>query len=152
MLSLSGVLVAADPSTAGRYAIAFRSGRKLVVAMTEDDGNHWLPLATVTELPSHVPFGHRAMTFSPGGALALMWKDTYPDETFDTWSAVSLDHGRTFHTVRVSHARSPIAPTDRNNFVLGDDLSSIDVDGKYVYVVWGDNRAGFEGTGSDEFR
>ena len=146
VLSLSGVLVAADPSTAGRFAIAFRSGQKLVVAVTEDAGNDWLPLTTVAELPSDVRFGHRAMKFSPSGTLAVMWKNIYPDESFDTWSAASLDHGKTFHTVRVSHARSPVAPADRNNFMLGDDLSSIDVDGKYVYVVWGDNRAGFEGT------
>jgi len=144
--ALVGVLVAADPSTAGRFAIAFRSGQKLVVTVTEDNGNNWRPPATVTELRIGVRFGHRAMKFSPGGALAVMWKDIYPDESFDTWSAVSMDQGRSFHTVRVSHARSPVAPTDRNNFMLGDDLSSIDVDGKYVYVVWGDNRAGFEGT------
>ena len=141
-----GVLVAVDPSTAGRYAIAYRSGQRLVVTVTEDNGNQWLPPATVTELPSHVRFGHRAMKFSPSGTLAVMWKDVYPDASFDTSSAVSFDHGKAFHTVRVSHARSPPAPSDRNNFMLGDDLSSIDVDGEYVYVVWGDNRAGFEGT------
>ena len=27
-----------------------------------------------------------------------------------------------------------------------DDLSSVDVDGEYVNVVWGDNRSGFEAT------
>jgi len=143
---MSGVLVAADPSTAGRYAIAFRSGQRLVITVTENNGNDWAAAVTVAELSSGGRFGHRAMRFSPSGALAVMWKAIYPDDSFDAWSAVSLDHGRTFHTVRVSHARSHVAPADRNNFMLGDDLSSIDVDGRYVYVVWGDNRAGFEGT------
>ena len=30
--------------------------------------------------------------------------------------------------------------------MMGDDLSSMDIDTKFLYVVWGDNRAGFEGT------
>jgi hypothetical protein len=143
---LRGALVAADPSTAGRFAIAYPSGQKLVVTISDDHGEHWRPPVTVTELSSGVRFGHGAMKFSPGGVLALMWKSLYPDGTFDTWSAASLDHGNVFHIVRISHARSPAAPADRDNFMMGDDLSSIDVDGQFIYVVWGDNRAGFRGT------
>jgi hypothetical protein len=30
--------------------------------------------------------------------------------------------------------------------MFGDDLSSMDIDGEFLYAVWGDNRSGFEGT------
>jgi hypothetical protein len=33
-----------------------------------------------------------------------------------------------------------------DNFRFGDDLSSVDVDDEYLYIVWGDNRAGFQAT------
>ena len=32
------------------------------------------------------------------------------------------------------------------HFLFGDDLSSVDLDARNVYVVWGDNRAAFQGT------
>jgi hypothetical protein len=35
---------------------------------------------------------------------------------------------------------------ERGNFGFGDDLATVDVDGKFVHMVWGDNRAGFFGT------
>ena len=33
-----------------------------------------------------------------------------------------------------------------DNFMFGDDLSSLDIDREFLHVVWGDNRAGFQGT------
>ena len=70
----------------------------------------------------------------------------YPGGSFDLWSAVSLDHARSFKTVRVSHEVSPTYNRIRGNFMFGDDLSSLDIDADYLYAVWGDNRSGFEGT------
>ena len=35
------------------------------------------------------------MKYSAGGNLGLIWKAMYPDRTFDVWSAVSRDNGRT---------------------------------------------------------
>ena len=75
-----------------------------------------------------------------------MWKSSYADGSFDVWSAASRDGGRTFKTIRISHAISPPAIAERGNFMFGDDLSSIEVDGQFVYAVWGDNRSGFQGT------
>jgi hypothetical protein len=82
---------------------------------------------------------------SPTGDMGMVWKAVYPDGKFDEWSSVSVDGGPSFKTVRVSHALSPEGVRDRCNFMMGDDLSSIDIDSKFLYVVWGDNRSGFEG-------
>jgi hypothetical protein len=141
-----GVMLAADPTKEGRYAIARQSGNRIMVSLTEDGGNTWLRPVVAAELPPDARFGHRAMKYSPEGDLGLIWKAMYPDRSFDVWSAVSLDGGPSFKTVRVSHAISPACIPDRCNFMLGDDLSSMDIDSRYLYVVWGDNRSGFEGT------
>lgn len=97
-------------------------------------------------VPEGATFGHRAMKYSAKGDIALMWKATYADRTYDVWTSASRDGGKTFRTVRVSHAVSPPLILERGNFGLGDDLSSVDVDNRYVHVVWGDNRSGFQGT------
>lgn len=141
-----GVMLSADPTKEGRYALARQSGQTMFVSITQDGGKTWGPPVPAAQLPDGVSFGHRAMKYSPKGDLALMWKATYPDRSFDVWSAASRDGGSVFHTVRVSHAVSPPYIHDRGNFMLGDDLSYVDVDDHYVHVVWGDNRAGFEAT------
>ena len=141
-----GVMLSADPSKEGRYAVARQSGKSILVSITEDEGKTWLAPVLAADLPEGANFSHRAMKFSAKGDLALIWKAAYPDRSFDVWSAASRDHGRTFKTVRVSHAVSPPYIPERGNFLFGDDLSSVDVDGEYVHVVWGDNRSGFEGT------
>jgi hypothetical protein len=86
------------------------------------------------------------MKYAPTGDLGLIWKAVYRDRTFDLWSAVSRDGAHTFKTVRVSHSASPPPILDRSNFMFGDDLSSLDIDGQYLYAVWGDYRSGFQGT------
>lgn len=86
------------------------------------------------------------MKYSQTGELALIWKAVRADGSFDVWSSLSRDHGRTFRTLRVSSAMSPPIKPERGNFLFGDDLSSVDLDARNVYVVWGDNRSGFQGT------
>jgi hypothetical protein len=86
------------------------------------------------------------MKYSPKGDLGFIWKAAYPDKSFDVWSAVSRDGTHSFKTVRLSHAISPPYNPERGNFMFGDDLSSMDIDGEFLYAVWGDNRSGFEGT------
>jgi len=117
-----------------------------MVSITEDGGKAWLPPVVAAELPAGANFGHRAMKYSPKGDLGLMWKAIYSDGTFDVWSAVSRDSGKSFKTIRVSHALSPPLIPERGNFGLGDDLSSLDLDSQYLHVVWGENRSGFMGT------
>ena len=141
-----GTMLAADPTKEGRYAIARAAGRHLYVSITEDGGNTWSAPVLASEAPETANFSQRAMKYSPEGVLGIIYKATYPNRTFDMWSAVSKDGGHTFSTVRVSHAVSPAYINDRGNFMFGDDLSSLDIDKDYLYVVWGDNRSGFEGT------
>jgi len=141
-----GVMLAADPTKEGRYAIARSIGQTMMVSLTADGGKTWSPPVVAAEVPAGANFGHRAMKYSAKGDLALMWKAQYQDRSFDVWSSASRDGGRTFKTVRVSHAISPPYISDRGNFLFGDDLSSVDIDDHFVHIVWGDNRSGFEGT------
>jgi len=140
------VMLGADPTKEGRYALARQSGDKIMVSLTEDGGRTWSQPVVAAQVAAGANFGHRAMKYSAKGDLALMWKANYGEGTYDVWSSASRDGGRTFKTVRVSHAVSPPANPERNNFGFGDDLSSIDVDDQFVHVVWGDRRSGFEGT------
>lgn len=140
------VLISADPTKDGRYAIARQSGSRMFVSITEDGGKTWLSPVVAAEVTTDATFGQRAMKYSPAGVLGFIWKAMYPDRSLDVWSAVSRDGGRTFKTVRVSHAVSPPPILERSNFMFGDDLSSLDIDSQYLYVVWGEYRSGFEGT------
>jgi hypothetical protein len=141
-----GGMIAADPTKEGRYAVATTAGQKVVVQITEDGGNSWLPPVAAVDLPANASFGQHAIKYGPRGDLGLIWKQMYRDRSYDMWSSVSRDGGRSFKTVRVSHAVSPTYNPERGNFMLGDDLSSMDIDSQYLHVVWGDNRSGFEGT------
>lgn len=117
-----------------------------MISVTEDGGKNWMPPVIAAELSANASFGQRAMKYSPAGDLGLIWKAMYPDRTLDMWSAVSRDGARTFKTVRVSHAISPAPIIERSNFMFGDDLSSLDIDRQFLYVVWGEYRSGFQGT------
>jgi hypothetical protein len=139
-------MLAADPTKEGRYAIARSAGRRLYVSVTEDGGSTWSEPVLASEAPEGANFNHRAMKYSPAGALGIIYKAMYPNRTFEMWSAASKDGGHTFNTVRVSHGISPGYDAKRGNFMYGDDLSSMDIDKDFLYVVWGDNRSGFEGT------
>lgn len=142
----AGVMVAADPTQAGRYAVARQVGRQIFISMTGDGGKTWQPPVVAATLPRDAKFGHLAMKYSSSGDLGLIWEAMYPDGSFDMWSSASLDGAHHFKTVRVSHSISPPCKPDRCNFMLGNDLSSMDIDRSYLYAVWGDNRSGFEGT------
>ena len=141
-----GVMLSADPTKEGRYALARMVGKRMMVSVTEDGGKTWLPPVVAAEVPANASFGHHAMKYSPKGDLGFIWKAAYPDKSFDVWSAVSRDGTHSFKTVRLSHAISPPYNPERGNFMFGDDLSSMDIDGEFLYAVWGDNRSGFEGT------
>jgi hypothetical protein len=141
-----GVMIAADPTRDGRYAVARIVGNRIVVSLTLDTGATWSAPDVAAELPAHATFGHHTMKYSPQGALGIIWKAAYPDRTFDVWSAVSRDSGKSFKTIRISHEVSPQPILERDNFGMGDDLSSMDIDGDFLYAVWGDHRSGFQGT------
>ncbi|WP_169305875.1 MULTISPECIES: sialidase family protein [Acidobacterium] len=142
----AGVMIAADPMKQGRYAVARQAGSQIFISLTNDSGKSWQHPVLAAQLPPGAKFGHLAMKYSSSGDLGLIWQAIYPGGSFDMWSSASLDNANTFHTVRISHAISPPCNPDRCNFLLGNDLSSMTLDKKYLYAVWGDNRSGFEGT------
>ncbi|HWR14930.1 MAG TPA: sialidase family protein [Terriglobales bacterium] len=145
-MAFAGVMISADPSKEGRYAIARTAGKKIMITLTEDGGKTWLAPVVAAEVAQGIHFGHRSMKYSPKGDLGLIWKAMREDRSFDLWSAASRDGDHTFKTVRVSHAVSPDYITERGNFLFGDDLSTVEVDTQYLHAVWGDNRSGFQGT------
>ena len=136
----------ADPSKQNRYVIMRQVGRTATVSVTEDGGKTWSTPVVATTLPEGASFGQSAFKVGPSGYMAMMWKQQYQDGTYDVWTWGSRDGGKTFKTIRMSHAVSPPRIRERGNFGLGDDLSSIEVDEQYVHAVWGDNRSGFLGT------
>gem|GEM_PF-1111023 len=136
----------ADLSKENRYVILRQSGRTATVSVTEDGGKTWSTPVVATTLPEGASFGQSAFRVGPNGYMAMMWKQQYQDGTYDVWTWGSRDGGKTFKTIRMSHAVSPPRIRERGNFGLGDDLSSIEVDEQYVHAVWGDNRSGFLGT------
>lgn len=139
-------MLGADPTKDGRYAIARQSGNVLYVSVTQDAGQTWGQPLRAVELPQGARFGQRAMKYGPNGDLGIIWKQQYADRSYDVWSSVMRAGAAGFKTVRVSHAVSPPYIAERGNFMFGDDLSSVDLDDRYLHVVWGDNRSGFEAT------
>lgn len=146
MRAMFGVMVSADPTKEGRYAVARIAGTRILISITEDGGKTWQDPVVAAEIPENAFTWQHAMKYSAGGNLGMIWKAVYPDKSFDLWSAVSKNGGHSFTTVRVSHAVSPPYNPIRGNFMFGDDLSSMDIDADYLYAVWGDNRSGFEGS------
>ena len=136
----------ADSSNQNRYVIMRQSGRNATITVTEDGGKTWSKPVVATTLPEGASFGQSAFKVGPNGSMAMMWKQQYQDGTYDVWTWGSRDGGKTFKTIRMSHALSPARIRERGNFMMGDDLSSIEVDDQYVHAVWGDNRSGFLGT------
>ena len=143
-------VIAVDPSRSGRYALARVGLARITVSVSEDGGKTWSNPVAAAEVPPGHAIGHRGMKFSPKGDLALFWlkqiRADYPAGGYDVWTAASRDGGKTFKTVRLSRDISPVVSRERGNFLFGNDLSSMDVDGRFVHVVWGDNRTGFLGT------
>lgn len=141
----AAAMISADRTKEGRYALARQAGNRIVISITDNSGANWEPPVVAAEVPEDVRFWHRAMRYSPQGSLEMMWKAVHSGGSFDVLSSASLDGGRSFRTVRMSHEMSPACNPDRCNFMMGDDLSSMDIDSQFLYAVWGDNRAGFEG-------
>lgn len=55
------LMLSADNTKQGRYALARQSGQQILVSMTEDGGQTWLPPVVAAEVPAAANFGHRAM-------------------------------------------------------------------------------------------
>jgi hypothetical protein len=140
--------VAADPTKQGHWAIlSYIAGKepRYEVVTSEDNGQTWSAPVDAGATPNAVSSSKPAFRFSRQGVLGLMWRAIYRDGTYDIWSAISKDGGKTFsEPLRVSHAVSPARDPIRVG--ANDDFQDLSVDGDNVYMVWCDYRAGFQGT------
>jgi hypothetical protein len=140
--------LAADPTRAGRYAILEYDpkGPSYQVIVTEDYGRSWSAPVAAGATPEAAALTKPAFEYSRGGVLALMWRAIYPkDQSYDIWAAISKNGGHAFsRPLRMSHARSPAVDPYRNAGLFGDDIQDLAVSSNDLYVVWADNRAGFQ--------
>jgi hypothetical protein len=151
---------AADPSHPGRFAIMGGQGVTatpanpgyVTVSTTADYGGTWTKPVLIGQAPLH-PRIQPWIAYSPNGVLGVGYKTLNTDTiaqpsflaqallgrlpgTYDYWTAVSFDDGRTFSTpLEVSNASSPPGNSGGN-----DDFSSIALDDHYLYAAWGDQR------------
>jgi hypothetical protein len=130
---------AADPSRPGRYAVMVfdASQTHLLVYVTEDWGETWRSV-TLAEPGAGVRRWVPWIEYGPTGALGVVWRTSYADDSFDVWAAVAPNGDSEFAApVRLSSARSPgpVAPG-------GDDASDVVLTSNTLYAAWGDQRGG----------
>jgi hypothetical protein len=135
--------IAADPARHGRFALAVldAAGTQLQVYATGDSGSTWRGPVSVGEAPANQRF-KPWISYGPSGQIALMWKTSYRDGSYDVWAAVGRQEGRSglvfTPPMRVSSAAAPYPPL----YVARDDFSWVIADRRYIHVGWGDSRAG----------
>jgi hypothetical protein len=141
-----GLDLAADPTKAGRFALLVTTLNGLEVSITEDYGKTWSPWVMAGQVADTQP-AKPWITYSRDGVLGLMWRAIRSDGSYDIWSVISRDSGKTFSApLEVSHALSPMRYPERDDGWFGDDIQDLVIDGGNAYMVWGDSRAGFLGT------
>jgi hypothetical protein len=137
----------ADPTTPGRFSVmrtVNTPAPHLEFSTSNDDGKTWSPFAAVGSVPDATGIAKPAVMYSRfGGVLGFTWKATYPGGSFDVWSVISKDAGKTFSApLRVSHEKSPARDYYRNS--QQDDNDGIDMTKDTLMTIWGDSRAGFQ--------
>lgn len=166
------MFLAADPTKVGRFALMIATPTQVDAYLTEDAGKTW---STPTHLGA-IP-GTRvealAAQYNGKGVLGVSWLVMFPDpknptargggppggrggpvhvfaaapESFENWSAISRDGGKTWSAaLEVSTARSPGQPRRRGNSSHSADFTSLAMDDDFVHMTWFDARAGFLGT------
>jgi hypothetical protein len=108
------------------------------VYSTDDSGNSWHGPAVISETADFKHFKIWS-NYSPQGFLGVMWRTMYADGSYDVWSAISRGGGKFSAPLRVSTALSPGYP---QNYMFGDDASSIFLDQQFAHIGWGDSRTG----------
>ena len=141
--------LAADPSKAGRFALLRYVGGSspaYEVSVSDDYGKTWSNWTLAGHTADAVHLTKPWITYSQKGVLGLMWRASYSNRSYDIWSALSSDGGRTFsRSLKISHRRSPVANPYRNDGLFGDDIQDMVINRKVAHFVWGDSRAGFQG-------
>lgn len=139
----------ADPTKSGRFSAMRYVGTPSPhydVTTSNDNGTTWSDFVSVGNVPDAVHFIKPAWKYSrQSGTLGIVWKAVYPgDESYEAWSAISKDGGRTFSApLKISHGRS--LPRQYYRDAHNDDTDGIDVTQDDLYAIWGDTRAGFQG-------
>jgi hypothetical protein len=139
----------ADPTTKGRFS-AFRyvggQSPHYEVATTNDDGKTWSEFVSTPTVPNSMRYIKPAWRYSRDGVLGIVWKAVYPgDESFELWSAISKDAGKTFsNALKISHGRS--LPRQYYRQSMNDDNDGVDMSKDDLFAIWGDSRAGFQGS------
>ncbi len=136
--------IATDPSHPGRYSVLVvqRNGAAAAVYVTDDAGATWSSAAVVigATTGSQDTRTKPWLSYSPLGVLGAMWRTTHGDGTYEAWASVSRDGGRTFgEPRRISAAPSPPPGQD---YVAGDDFSTVTLTRDRLYAGWGDWRSG----------
>jgi hypothetical protein len=112
------------------------------LSTTNDNGKTWSEFVPIGTVPWATSFIKHEIKYSRWGDLGVVWKAVYEDGSFELWSAISRDGGRTFSDpLKVSSSPSPA----RNYFreARNDDTCGLDLSKDDLYTIWGDNRAGF---------
>ncbi len=165
---MGGMTVVANPTRKGTLTVLMASSNSVDSYTTEDAGKTWTKAATLAGVPSTSMQGLVA-AYSPKGVMALSWRAIYPlataapranrggwhdvwkyvdlPQSFEIWSAVSRDGGKTFSApFKTSTAPSPGVSRRRSLHNLGSDYISVAVDDDFVHMTWYDDRAGFRAT------
>jgi hypothetical protein len=137
--------LAADPTKPGRFAILTYADGQYQATVSDDFGQTWSPFVPAGSTANATSLTKPWFEFSRKGMLGLMWRAIYPDRTYDIWSSLSRDGGKSFSpSLRVSHALSPSPIPGRNAGLFGDDIQNLAMDDANMHLVWGDSRAGFQ--------
>jgi hypothetical protein len=131
-------LIAADPTQAGRFAVAIPRGNPntFQIYLTSDAGRTW---QGPTVIPAPLAF-HPAMAFGTQGWLGIMWRaGTNPAGGINAFAAVSLNHGTSFSPP--VHINATTEPINNSGQPPGDTgPSGIALATGNVYVAWPDGR------------
>lgn len=138
--------IIADPTTEKRFTVMRYTARPTPhyeFSTSNDDGKTWSDFTSVATVDGATSFIKPATKYSRWGVIGLVWKAVYPDGSFDLWSAISRDAGKTFSApLRISHEKSPARNYYRD--AHNDDNDGIDMSKDNLYAIWGDARAGFQ--------
>ena len=163
----SGGLVAADPTKANHFAIAFttNANSELHVLRTEDAGKTWKGPAKISAEPGKA-MGNVMITYGPKGDLGLAWRSRnapprapqaapgatpgggpggggQPRGPSNIFAALSKDGGASFsQPLKINSAESPAPPTDRPFALSRDGGVNIALTSTDAFFAWPDWRTG----------
>jgi hypothetical protein len=136
----------ADPTTSGRFSVmryVARPTPQYEISTSNDDGKTWSAFTAIGTVPGATSYIKPAIKYSRWGVMGIVWKSVYKDGSFELWSAVSRDAGRTFSApLKISSSPSPARNYYRQS--LNDDNDGIDMSQDKLYAIWGDSRSGFQ--------